>query len=284
MSKRIHVFTLIYCLLFFLSGTAQSVYITKNPIPFNRKGIELYMIDSDSLFPGKQHIVFAEIQEKSLISNNISLVYSDTLLKPTSQFAEEADAIVALNGGFFNVEKGGSVSYLESNGIVISRTRTKNETWSKTDSVLNGAIVLENSGRLKIESAKQTSYYEQSVLEKFVLISGPILLSDGKKLALENSKFVNTRHPRSCMCQTSDSTVIFVAIDGRSEEASGMDLKETQQFLLWLKCKNAINLDGGGSTSLWVNNGKEKKILNKPSDKKGERSVANIIIIKSQLN
>jgi exopolysaccharide biosynthesis protein len=284
MSNNIHFLALIFSLMVSISGTAQSNHLSKNLIPFNSKGIKLYMIDSDSLFPGKQHIVLAEIKEKSVLSKNISLAFSDTLLKPTSQFAEEANAVLALNGGFFNVEKGGSVAYLESDGNVISRTRTKKETWAKTDSVLNGAIVLENSGKLKIEMAKPTSYYEQSALEKFVLISGPILLTDGKKLALENSKFVNTRHPRSCMCQTTDSTILFVAIDGRSETAAGMDLKETQQFLLWLKCKNAINLDGGGSTTLWVNDGKEKKVLNKPSDKKGERPVANIIAIKSELN
>jgi exopolysaccharide biosynthesis protein len=284
MLNNIHFLALIFSLMVSISGTAQSNHLSKNLIPFNSKGIKLYMIDSDSLFPGKQHIVLAEIKEKSVLSKNISLVFSDTLLKPTSQFAEEANAVLALNGGFFNVEKGGSVAYLESDGNVISRTRTKKETWAKTDSVLNGAIVLENSGKLKIEMAKPTSYYEQSALEKFVLISGPILLTDGKKLALENSKFVNTRHPRSCMCQTTDSTILFVAIDGRSETAAGMDLKETQQFLLWLKCKNAINLDGGGSTTLWVNDGKEKKVLNKPSDKKGERPVANIIAIKSELN
>jgi exopolysaccharide biosynthesis protein len=284
MLNNIHFLALIFSLMVSISGTAQSNHLSKNLIPFNSKGIKLYMIDSDSLFPGKQHIVLAEIKEKSVLSKNISLVFSDTLLKPTSQFAEEANAVLALNGGFFNVEKGGSVAYLESDGNVISRTRTKKETWAKTDSVLNGAIVLENSGKLKIEMAKPTSYYEQSALEKFVLISGPILLTDGKKLALENSKFVNTRHPRSCMCQTTDSTILFVAIDGRSETAAGMDLKETQLFLLWLKCKNAINLDGGGSTTLWVNDGKEKKVLNKPSDKKGERPVANIIAIKSELN
>lgn len=59
-----------------------------------------------------------------------------------------------------------------------------------------------------------------------------------------------------------------------------MSLKEVQQFLLRLTCKDAINLDGGGSTTLWINDGNTKGIMNKPSDKEGERPVANILLIK----
>jgi exopolysaccharide biosynthesis protein len=113
------------------------------------------------------------------------------------------------------------------------------------------------------------------------LFSGPVLLIDGQKVPLENSVFVHERHPRSCLCETSDNSILFVAIDGRNENAMGMNLEKTQQFLLKLDCKNAINLDGGGSTTLWVNDGKIMGILNNPSDKEGERPVSNIILSKN---
>jgi len=58
-----------------------------------------------------------------------------------------------------------------------------------------------------------------------------------------------------------------------------MNLKELQHFLLRLNCKDAINLDGGGSTTLWINAGGDSRIVNKPSDKEGERPVANILMI-----
>ena len=55
-----------------------------------------------------------------------------------------------------------------------------------------------------------------------------------------------------------------------------------EQIILEVKCRDAINLDGGGSTTLWINDGIRKGIINTPSDKEGERPVANIILIKEK--
>ncbi|MCK4879516.1 MAG: phosphodiester glycosidase family protein, partial [Bacteroidales bacterium] len=41
-------------------------------------------------------------------------------------------------------------------------------------------------------------------------------------------------------------------------------------------CIDAINLDGGGSTTMWT---KDNGVVNRPSDKRGERPVANAILI-----
>jgi exopolysaccharide biosynthesis protein len=263
-----------------LSVSAQIINLPKYQIPFGAANILLYRINADSLFGEKQNVIVAEIKKEGALSwNKLALAYSDSALKQTSKFAEENKALVALNGSFFNVEKGGSVAYLESEGKVIARNRSPKEKWAKTDSLLNGAIVIDYKGALKIEVAKPESFYEHSDKEKAVLVSGPALLADGQKLPLENSGFVKKRHPRSCMCTTEAGNILFIAIDGRSAVASGMNLQEVQEFLLRLQCRDAINLDGGGSTTLWVNDGNIKGILNKHSDKEGERPVANIILI-----
>ncbi len=55
-----------------------------------------------------------------------------------------------------------------------------------------------------------------------------------------------------------------------------MSLIEAQQFLQDIGCVDAINLDGGGSTTMWT---KEKGVVNFPSDKSGERSVSNALLI-----
>jgi exopolysaccharide biosynthesis protein len=55
-----------------------------------------------------------------------------------------------------------------------------------------------------------------------------------------------------------------------------MSLPEVQSFLQDLGCIDAINLDGGGSTTLWING---KGVVNFPSDSTGERPVANAILI-----
>lgn len=263
-----------------LTGICQVIDLTKYQSPFNVKGIAIYHINADTLFTDKQNVVVAELKNEAFSKYSVAIAYSDSVLKQTSRFGEDVKALIALNGSFFDVEKGGSVVYLESDGKVIAKNRNSKAKWGKTDSLINGAIILDYSGNLKIEIAKPASFYEQSNQEKAVLFSGPILLVDGKILPLENSNFVTKRHPRSCLCETEGNSILLIAIDGRSEIAFGMNLKELQQFLLRLNCKDAINLDGGGSTTLWANDGNEKGILNIPSDKSGERPVANIILIK----
>lgn len=61
-----------------------------------------------------------------------------------------------------------------------------------------------------------------------------------------------------------------------SDLAAGMNLFEVQEYLLELGCTDAINLDGGGSTTLWI---KDKGVVNIPSDSKGVRAVANALLI-----
>ena len=263
-----------------LSSMSQEIKLTNFQLPVKLKNIALYKLNSNALFNENQNIVVVEVKKKALPGHMFEIAFSDSTLITTSQFGVEKDAQIALNGSFFDVSKGGSVAYLESNGKVIARNRKYKEKWAKSDSLLNGAIIVDPSGKLIIEKAKNESFYEKSDQEKAVLVSGPILLIDGKKISLENSEFVKKRHPRSCLCETSNKSILFIAIDGRSENAAGMNLNETQELLLRLNCLNAINLDGGGSTTLWFNDGHEKGILNIPSDKVGERPVANIILYK----
>ena len=274
------VSTLIILLIINQTGICQVIDLTKYQSPFNAEGIAIYHLNSDSLFTDKQNVVVAELKSEAFSKYKLQIAYSDSALKQTSRFGEDAKALVALNGSFFDVEKGGSVAYLESDGKIIARNRNSKAKWGKTDSLMNGAIILDYAGNLKIEIAKPASFYEHSNQEKTVLVSGPILLVDGEIWPLENSGFVTKRHPRSCLCETNGNSILLIAIDGRSGVALGMNLKELQRFLLRLNCRDAINLDGGGSTTLWVNDGNEKRILNIPSDKAGERPVANIILIK----
>jgi exopolysaccharide biosynthesis protein len=267
-------------LVFSLPGISQTIDMKNYQTSSPAKGIKIYQLNSDSIFGNNQQVAVAELQQEALPMHHVSIAYSETLLKKTSVFAEEAGAMVALNGGFFDVEKGGSVAYLEADGQVVANTRQAKDKWGKTDSLLNGAVIVDMTGTLKIELAKPADFYAKSDHEKAVMVAGPMLLLEGRSLPLEKSAFVSNRHPRSCLCETNDKSILFIAIDGRSQAAAGMTLVETQKFLLALNCTNAINLDGGGSTTLWVNDPAENKIINHPSDKSGERPVANILLIK----
>jgi len=86
--------------------------------------------------------------------------------------------------------------------------------------------------------------------------------------------FLKARHPRTFVGFDKDSTKLFLCVvDGRQERSIGMNFQEMADFLLSIGAWNAVNLDGGGSTTMVIHD----NIVNSPSDKTGERPVANTL-------
>ena len=83
------------------------------------------------------------------------------------------------------------------------------------------------------------------------------------------------RHPRTAAGWTKDGRLLLLVVDGRSKASRGATLAETAQLLLDHGAEEALNLDGGGSTTLWVAGVR----VNQPSDVKGERQVASILAL-----
>jgi exopolysaccharide biosynthesis protein len=91
-----------------------------------------------------------------------------------------------------------------------------------------------------------------------------------------SKEFVETRHPRTAVAKLKDGKFLMVTVDGRQAGYSvGMNLNELAAFLLELGATDAMNLDGGGSTTMFL----DGKIVNKPSDKEGERSVSDALLV-----
>ncbi|MCK9209872.1 MAG: phosphodiester glycosidase family protein [Ignavibacteriaceae bacterium] len=218
------------------------------------------------------------LPKASLNKFHVELDYNKPDLMTTSKFGEINHAVAALNGSYFDMDSIAGVCYLEVNDSVINRTRTPKLKWAKPDSILNGVVVITKENRVLVMKARSEKFYEVSKAEKAVLVSGPLLLYGGKKRSLPDMKFVTNRHPRTFLC-TTENDILFIAVDGRSSQADGMNLIEAQDFLISLGCEEAINLDGGGSTTLWI---KDKGVINSPSDLNGERPVSNAFIIMKQ--
>jgi len=120
---------------------------------------------------------------------------------------------------------------------------------------------------------------------------GPRLLRDGQ-VAVEyaaerlSEAFAAERHPRTAAGYTRDGAVLYlVVVDGRQPGYSaGMSLTELASFMggrlgaisrSGLPAHQALNFDGGGSTTMVVN----RRIVNSPSDRTGERQVANALLV-----
>ena len=253
---------------------AINLHIQANWFP-DSTGVCYVQIVTDSLYNSPQRINLLILDKESPHRYSIDFAYQASELIKTSQIAENRSALAAINGGFFDMDIGGSVTYFERDDSVISRTRNSDLKWAVPDSLINGALILNKNYTLEIESAKREQFYETSKKEAFVMVCGPLLIMDSLVQELPDMKFTSTRHPRTCVGLTKES-ILFITIDGRTEEAEGMNLMEVQKFLLELGCVDAINLDGGGSTSMWTS---EKGLVNIPCDKTGERPVANALII-----
>jgi exopolysaccharide biosynthesis protein len=108
----------------------------------------------------------------------------------------------------------------------------------------------------------------------------PQLIKDGKiEITWEQEKssksFVETKHPRTAVAKLKDGKFLMVTVDGRSEESGGIGLEDLAKILLELGAIDAMNLDGGGSTTMFL----DGKIVNHPSDKEGERKVSDAILV-----
>ncbi|MEZ0230429.1 MAG: phosphodiester glycosidase family protein [Planctomycetota bacterium] len=113
--------------------------------------------------------------------------------------------------------------------------------------------------------------------------AGPGLVTGGTaKVATAEgfgATFASDRHPRSAIGIKPSGVVVLVAVDGRTTHGAGMSLPELARVMVLLGCDKAMNLDGGGSTALYVKGQGTKGVVNHPSDPGGERLVSTAILI-----
>lgn len=88
-----------------------------------------------------------------------------------------------------------------------------------------------------------------------IISGGPYLLKDGEiyiDTANEKLTGITGRNPRTAIGYTKDNVMIMITVDGRKEGSSGVTLSELAGILKELDCYEAINLDGGSSTVMYV--------------------------------
>lgn len=191
--------------------------------------------------------------------------------------------------------------------IGISKKRKADIAWTYTDSMYKYPVAYENYPLLIKDSSlavqrsifyphfihslivlnKQQLKKQEGILDKWKMQTavggGPVLLQNGDIKITNNEewkfagKAIDDKHPRTAMGYTKDNKLIILVIEGRNPgKAEGANLKQEAQLLKDIGCREALNLDGGGSTCMLVN-GKETI---KVSDAEGQRPVPAVFIIK----
>lgn len=102
---------------------------------------------------------------------------------------------------------------------------------------------------------------------KMAIGGGSMLIKGGKALPITHQ--VKGKSQRSAIAITKDDKIWFVTVDGRKEPYIGMDEKDMQAYLLAKGVREALMLDGGGSTEMIVDgkiqnhlSGKERPLVN----------------------
>lgn len=109
-----------------------------------------------------------------------------------------------------------------------------------------------------------------------LLRRGGAVLTDWKDEGLSGEDFTQARHPRTLIGRDRDGTIWLAAIDGRQPDYSiGMTFDDLQRLADRLGLTDALNLDGGGSTTMVVRG----QVVNRPSDLTGARPVADAIVV-----
>lgn len=215
-----------------------------------------------SLFAGPQSVTVLELQ-----SGRDSLrfdVEAEGKLMRTSAMAVKNEALAAINGGFFGADASPR-GLLRLDGALVAPANDG-----------QGSIGIDERGGLVL-AERPAGDWPQC---KEALGAGVVLVRDGKVVD-HGKRQRSIRHPRSAIGTTNDGRILLVTIDGRTDKAVGTSYEETAQLLTALGCTFAINLDGGGSSTLWV---ASIGVCNYPCDNKqfdhqGERAVANALLV-----
>ena len=169
--------------------------------------------------------------------------------------------------------------------FVLSDGEIRNRGTMKPSPLTNGvAAVRGRKGRrVEILPCDTADYPRIARRYRSALAAGPMLVHEGEILIYDtDDTFYTGRHPRSVIGTRSDGSVVLLVIDGRFPgRAAGATIAETAYIARQLGLTEALNLDGGGSSSLWT---RRLGVLNHPTDNKrfdheGERAVPNGIVV-----
>ena len=234
-----------------------------------------------NLFGSNQNINILEVRQGKKYL--FEVVDNGKILKPTSEFGKESNALAAVNGTFFNVKEGGSVDYIKVDGKVLNQNLLQN---GKRGLHQRSALAI-LGGKLRIEKWNGREEWESDLKAEDIMVSGPLLVTGHKPEPLDSVSFNVTRHPRTAVALTSKNRVLLITVDGRNDNAAGMSLFELRSVMKWLNSTDGINLDGGGSTTLWITSQPDNGVVNYPCDNKkwdhaGERKVANVLCVSSK--
>ena len=206
------------------------------------------------------------------------------VLFTASNYAKNSDAAAVINGGFFSVNPN------RANGFVMAHGKALYPFPSSAKSVpcvgfTPKTLLIDTIQAEDIKAKNNTPADTAGWSECYSALSaGPLLLKNGESHILDvtDSYNLTAKAPRTAIAKTKDNEALLVVIDGRQPDwSNGVTLEELAIFMKHAGAMDALNLDGGGSSTMVIN----KQLVNRPSEGAvsgnpgSERQVANVIAI-----
>ena len=206
----------------------------------------------------------------------------DELVVFTPQFGRntvtDATGIEAIvrSGRVTEVRDGAGGSGIPADGFVVS-ARGEAADWVRRRLTNEARVRLS----MQLRPADRTRGNPWTRAED-ILAAGPKLVTAGRVDVTDVREkmiptFATDLHPRTAIASLADGRALLLVVDGRRPpERVGMTLADLARLLIELGAREAINLDGGGSTAMVVRD----KVVNYPSDPIGERPVSDAIVVR----
>lgn len=192
--------------------------------------------------------------------------------------AKKAHADIAVNAGFF-----------EANGMPSGTLVVQGEVYKLKN--VESSLLMIDGDRLSILRVNPT----QDITSSSSMVAGiPLLVRDGQinpDLAAKKSGFYLNNHARTAIGIKADGTVVLVVVEHHAqrkheevkEGIQGLSILALAQLMKDLGCQDALNLDGGGSSTLWL----QGRVVNQPvgdvDESEGQytlRAISDAIIFK----
>ena len=224
-------------------------------------------IETDRAYDTDIMLAYVQIADPSQMRTTMAGRYGTTKVASPGILAKRVNAMLAINGDFFNYRNTG---YLVRQGVLL-----RDNPSEKFD-----LLIIDENGDFHLVKAapknEQTAALE-AVAKEYTIVNaftfGPALVIDGEEQEInkEYGYNPNGKEPRAAIGQTGELCYVLAIAEGRGE-SSGVTQQELAHFMYGLGCAQAFNLDGGNSAEMAFG---EKVIKGQPGG--AERGLSDII-------
>lgn len=216
-----------------------------------------YGTASIKMWNSTQNISIIRFSEADYTTELIYNSGTSCVIVPTA--AANAGADMAINASFFKTDG----TFLANTTTIMNHklltTASDSEATNRSTGIVHfkgGKIFFDSYDKSQIETYREL--YDASIS------SGPLLILGGKTQTFASRDFNTARHPRTMIGNDKWGDVYFVVVDGRfTGKAAGATIPEMALLGEYLNLRGALNLDGGGSSTIWAKN---PGVLNYPCD------------------